>query len=509
MQERSILKDTIKLTAVQFSLDLISLVANLWLTRTAGSAAVGMTALVGAFFNLASMAAGGSGYLCASRFISEEIGRKKGNPEGVLGYVIMMSLMLGIPGSCIITGFSPFIAEKFFHSSEMTSTVCILAAVLPFGGIAASMKGWCNAVCRVKIAAFCDAAEFVVRISVLALCIIETGVNDTKSLCNALALSMAAGTAVSLTVLTIDFLTHRLRSVHNTTIRFSSYVRLAIPVIFSGCLTSALSTANDALIPGTLRQSGSTAEAALAQFGIFEAIVIPVLFFPTAVLCVLSGILIPEAARANAGEKKERLRYLTKRSIKFTMYFSLFVSAALLMFGKNIALILNEEPLAGKMLRLLAPIVPFIYLEIILEAVIKGTGKQQFSMLNYLAEYAVRISVVLIFIPIMGFYGIVLSYYASNVFGNCMRFIKVCKITEFLPDWKEMLIYPLISAAAAFYIPYTAFRWFGISSDDSLLWTAAEFLISAVLYTLITSAMKSSHYNIRKRKFNCTTESVK
>lgn len=509
MQERSIRRDTIKLTAVQFSLDLMSLASNLWITRTAGSAAVGMIALVGAFFSLASMAAGGSGYLCASRFVSEEIGKKIGNPEGVLRYVVLFSLMLGIPGSCVIIGFSPFIAEKFFHSSEMTATVCILAAVLPFGGITASMKGWCNAVCRVKLAAFCDAAEFIVRILVLVGYIIRTGANDTKSLCTALALSMAAGTAVSLVVLTIDFLTHRMRSCAKTTISFSGYVRLALPVIFSGCLTSALSTANDALIPITLRQSGSTAEAALAQFGVFEAIVIPVLFFPTAVLCVLSGILIPEAARAKAGEKKERLRYLTKRSIKFTMYFSLFVSAALLMFGKNIALILNEEPLAGRMLMLLAPVVPFIYLEIILEAIIKGTGKQQFSMLNYLAEYAVRISAVLVLIPVIGFYGIVASYYASNVFGNCMRFIKVCKITELSPDWKEILIYPLLGAAASFYVPYTVLRCFGIKFSGSAVWTVTGLLISAAIYIFITVIMRDSHNNIRKRKFDSTAEIVK
>ncbi|MGN0632105.1 MAG: polysaccharide biosynthesis C-terminal domain-containing protein, partial [Ruminococcus sp.] len=377
------------------------------------------------------------------------------------------------------------------------------------GGIRASLKGWCNAVCRVKLTAFCDAAEFIVRIAVLAGYIIKTDADDTKSLCVALALSMAAGTAVSLFVLMMDFLTHRMKSAFKTTISFSGYIRLALPVIFSGCLTSALSTANDALIPVTLRQSGSTAEAALAQFGIFEAVVIPVLFFPTAVLCVLSGILIPEAARARTGEKTERLRYLTRRSVKFTMCFSLFVSAALLMFGKNIALILHEEPLAGKMLMLLAPVVPFIYLEIILEAIIKGTGKQQFSMLNYLAEYAVRISVVLIFIPIMGFYGIVASYYASNVFGNCMRFIKVCKITGLSPDWKEMLIYPLLGTAAAFYLPHTALRCFGIEPSCSALWTVSELFLSAAVYIFIMVMLKDSYHNIRKRKFDSTAEAVK
>ena len=85
--------------------------------------------------------------------------------------------------------------------------------------------------------------------------------------------------------------------------------------------------------------------------------------------------------------------------------------------------------IAGKMITIIAPVVPFIYMEIILEALIKGMGLQGFSSLNYLAEYAVRISVVLILVPKLGFYGIVASYYSSNIIGNCARFIKVMKHT--------------------------------------------------------------------------------
>lgn len=502
MKGRSIKKDTVKLTIVQFALEFMNLGANLWLSQKAGSAAVGMIALVGSFFSLASMAAGGSGYLCASRFVSEELGKEKGNPERILRYVMIFSLILGVPGCIIIICFAPFIAECFFHSNEMTLTVCILGAILPFGGISSCMKGWCNSVCRVKLAAFCDVSEFIVKMTVLVIYILKTGTNDAGSLCTALALSMASGILVSLVILTFDFLTHRMKSNEKVSIGFSNYIKLAMPVILGGCLTSALSTANDALIPVTLRQSGSTAEAALSQFGVFEAIVIPVLFFPTSVLCVLSGILIPEAARAEAGAKKERLQYLTKRSLKFTIYFSFFIAAVFLAFGDDIALIMNDDPLAGKMIKLLAPVVPFIYLEIILEAIIKGTGRQQFSMINYLAEYTVRISAVLLLIPVIGFYGIVVSYYASNIFGNCMRLIKTFKITKLSPDIKELLICPLLGALSAFYLPYTVFHCFGINPFNNLVWSLPYLLVALVIYIFITLVLKESHYNIFKRKFN-------
>lgn len=437
MQKRSIRKDTIKLTAIQMILECMTLCLNLWITQKAGSAAVGMIALVGTFFQFASVASGGGGYICASRFVSEELGKSKGDPERILRYAVSFSLLLGIPAAAGITMTAPYIGEHFFHSSDMASPVRILAFILPIGGITACLKGWCNAVCRISTAAFCDILEFVVKTSVLGMFLLRVQHSDVHSICVMLALSIAAGNGVSLAVLLWDFYTHRIKAQEKADKNFISYLKYAVPVFLGGCLTSALSTANDALIPITLRQSGSSAESALAQFGIFEAIVIPVLFFPSTVLCVLSGLLLPESARAEAAGKKARLQYLTKRAVSLTMIFSLFVSGVLFMFGEFIAEMMGAEPLAGRMIRLLAPVVPFIYLEIVLEAIIKGIGRQKFSSMNYLAEYAVRISVVLVCIPLMGFYGIVLSYYLSNILGNSMRLWEVLKITGLTPQHQQ------------------------------------------------------------------------
>ncbi len=498
MQQRNIRKDTIRLTIIQFVLECMTLSLNLWMTQKAGSAAVGMIALVGTFFQFASTAAGGSGYLCASRFVSEELGKSSGNPERILRYAVSFSLLMGIPGCLCILSAAPYIAEHFFHSFDLTDPIRILAWVLPLGGIAACMKGWCNAVCRVSIAAACDVVEFLVRTGVLALYLLRIQTSDIRSLCTALTISMAAGTAVSLIILLTDFCTHRMRMPSKASVGFGRYLRFAIPVILGGCLTSALSTTNDALIPVTLRQSGSSAESALSQFGVFEAIVIPVLFFPSTILCVLSGLLIPEAARAAAGCKKARLQYLTRRALSWTMLFSVFVAVVLFVFGDFIAVMMKADPLAGKMIRLLAPVVPFIYLEIILEALIKGMGQQRFSSLNYLMEYAVRISAVLILIPLFGFYGIVISYYASNICGNCLRLWKACQVTELAPDWKGLLFRPLFSAAAAFFLPYTVLRCMRIHPTESLVWALIYMAAAILIYLGTAYLLRSSDRNVRK-----------
>ena len=83
---------------------------------------------------------------------------------------------------------------------------------------------------------------------------------------------------------------------------------------------------------------------------------------------------------------------------------------------------------SGKIVKILSPVVPLIYLEIVLESILKGLGKHGFSSINYVAEYIVRISTLLICVPLFHFYGIVISYYASNIIGNVSRIIKVSNV---------------------------------------------------------------------------------
>ncbi len=489
--KRNILKDTLLLTFIQLFLDGIGLLLNSFMTKHLGAEAIGIFTLTNSFFQLASMIAGGNVFLCASRFISEELGKPSRNPRKVLAYCLETSLVLSLTVSLLIILFAPWCGRQFLHDSGLTSPIRLMAISLPLVTLVSCFKGYFNACCKTGICAAADAIDFLVH-AILTMGMIYFFPPKT----NAGICFMMAFCTISCELITLIFLLCCLpfcqtETTGKVSLSLKKYIFSAVPVMAGSALTSFLSAANDALVPITLKQSGNSNAEALSQFGIFEAIVIPVLFFPSTIFVSLSGILVTETARENAAHHHARITCIAEKAVQKTILFAVFVTEIFILFGNEIGEWLGGGVAAGKTIAFIAPVVPFIYLEIILESIIKGIGSQAFSSLNYLAEYVVRISCVLIFIPILGFYGIVLSYYASNIFGNVSRIIHVIKKTGMEFSFVKFLGIPLFSAVLSGEFMIMIFHVLHIPPETNLFSMICFILLCCPVYLMIQKELFS------------------
>lgn len=436
----SILRETAYLSIFSVALQGMGLLLNIFLTRRLGAASVGVLTLMGSFYGLAAVLSGGSGFIATSRFLSEELGCG-GNPKRVFQFASGFCLTLSSGFAAVLCLFAPRIAALIPQTGANALTIRLLSISLPVSAWTACLKGRCYAYQKAILPAVSECIEFLLRAGVMAFYTVFLIPVGKAAILTAFAVSGLAGQGIAALFLMLIPMPNQ-ENCNVCTFSLSQFLRLLLPIMGNACLVALLSSTNDALVPLTLLQFGDSTDQALAQFGEFEAIIIPALFFPSVVQCCMSGLMVPELSRARAAQNHAEIRQMTERVLEQTVAFSLFISAFLVQFGEQLGILLGGDAFTGRILRVMAPVVPFIYAEIILEGVLRGLGKQNFSSLNYLAEYIVRISVLLICVPMFGFYGIVASYMACNLTGNAVRLFFVLRVTGLKPDWKRILLRP-------------------------------------------------------------------
>lgn len=435
------------LSVFSVSLQLFGLLLNIFLTRRLGAASVGVITLMSSFYGLACVFTGGSGFIATSRFISEEIGAH-GNPRKIFGHIIRFCMTLSLPAATLIALFPEQITGWLPDGNFSTTAIRLLGISLPVAAFYACCKGRCYGYQRVYLPAIAECIEFLLRAAVLAFCTEFLIPRGSITLLTAFALSMLIGQGSAALFLCLARMPQDDRA-GECTRTFRHLFRLILPIMSNACLVSLLSSTNDALVPLTLLQYGNSTEQALAQFGEFEAIILPALFFPSVVQCCMSGLLVPTLSKARATGDESTIRATTQRVLEQTVSFSFFAMLIFALFGHTIGGFLGGDAFAGSILSKMAPVIPFIYIEIILEGILRGLGRQVFSSLNYLAEYTVRISVLLICVPLFGFYGIIASYLACNLTGNAVRMFFVFRATGLRPDWKRILLLPMFALLIA------------------------------------------------------------
>lgn len=502
-------RETMILSIFSVSLQGFGLLLNIFLTERLGSASVGVITLIGSFYSLASVLSGGSGFIAASRFISEEIGCN-GNPQCVFRYVLSFCLMLSSCFSMLLCILAPRLIQLNFISNTQinSASLRLIAISLPLSAGCACLKGRCYAFHRVYLPAIAECIEFLIRAAVMAFCTVFFIPIGKITILGAFAIAAAAGQGTALCFLSLFQMT---KSPCRTscTIKYRTLIRYMLPIIGNACLVSLLSTANDALVPLTLLQFGDSAKEALSKFGEFEAIIIPTLFFPSVVQCCMSGLLVPELSKARANNNSTQIRIITEHVLEQTVSFSFFIVLLLILFGDTIGKFLGGDAFAGHILKIMAPIVPFLYLEIIMEGILRGLGKQSFSSVNYLAEYIVRISVLLICVPLFGFYGIVMSYIACNLSGNAVRTFFVLRLTNLKPNWKHIVIYPLVALIAAWQTVQIFLRIFGGRNwNPEMYFIVFSILcgcIMMILLRLIHTTTRAKSVNLSSQQYQMDT----
>lgn len=202
-------------------------------------------------------------------------------------------------------------------------------------------------------------------------------------------------------------------------------LRFSAPLTTNRVLLNLLQSVEAVSIPARLQAHGLTLTQSLSVYGILTGIALPCILFPSAITNSISTMMLPAVAEIQASDSRRELRKLVSHvtltclTLGFACQICFFLSADLI--GSSIF----HSPDAGKFIRTLSFICPFMYTNTSLISILNGLGRTTTSFLVNMSGLLVRIASIWFLIPIYGILGYLWGLLGSQLLVTVLGFIEI------------------------------------------------------------------------------------
>lgn len=444
---KKILWTTLLLTASSFAMKTVGVWFNVYLSGSVGAAGLGLWNLIlSVYFMLKTVSAAGMSLL-STRLVIDEPECLRGN----LKRLYTTSLLTGTGAMLILLIFAPGISRHLLGSTDGIAALRLLGLSLPFLAMSTCTGGYSTASRKMPRYALLQMAEQALRIgvSILTLCACRPLSIVKATLC--LALGITAGEMFSFVtgLLCVTFDLRKTKDSQASHKFYRKWKNIALPDGAGSIFRSLLSTLQNILIPKGMRKNGTDYQSSLEAYGRVHGMALPVVLYPSSLLGVLSGLLVPEIAASKARGRMGHVRYVIYRVLHPALIFSVAVAGVMLGFSKELsqAVYASQDPAA--FIRLLAPLVPVMYMDMTSDGLLKGLGLQKQIMAINVADSVISVIMIYFLVPVMGIYGYVFMIYFTELFNFIFSFVTLLRHSRFpLQRMKASLLLPLWMTSA-------------------------------------------------------------
>lgn len=368
------------LTSTTLLMRFAGLVFNIYISNQIGSEAVGIFSLVMSIYLFFITVATSGLNIAVTVIVSEKFAINKDKIAiKAIRTCIFFSLLVGIIAGILIIIFSGFITDKCLNNMVSPKPLFYIAIGLPFIAMSSCITSYFTSVRKAYKNAITQIFEFIIKIIATVILLKINISKGVEYICIALILADVISEVCSFSLIfilyIIDIKLKKLNIVHLFGQRFN-IIKIAFPVAITSYIRSGLSTLKQLIIPTQLEKSGISCNKALSQYGIINGMVIPVITFPTVLTDSYSMLLIPEFSTYIAQKNYKAINYITNKIFKITCAFSICVCSIFLIFSNELGLAIYNNLETGYFFKLLSPLVFFMYMDHIIDCILKGLNKQ-------------------------------------------------------------------------------------------------------------------------------------
>ncbi len=462
MKKLKFLKNAMILTFTGFLLRGLGMIFRIYISSRIGEEGMGVYQLISSIYALFITFAQSGLAVTVTRMCAEKIALcNKSESQGVVKSGIKTAVFTGSLAMVVLIVFSRIITDFWIADARAFLSLRVLSFSLPFMAVCSVISGYFTANKNVIHGCSAQIIEQISRLAFAAAAIFMFADKGTDKLLAATFFANTVSEAVSCLYLALRYCTDK----KSIPVDKKSYKRKiissAMPVALSRYLASGLHTAENMLVPTAITLfTGSRADA-LSQFGALKGMALPLLFFPFSFLNALSTLLVPEITEASAVGSSKRTKSIVSRACFLTLTLSAMIGGVFFVFADNFGMIIYKSERVGMILKVLAPIVPFMYLDSICDGLLKGLGKQKQVLYNNCIDSGIRIILILILVPRFGLLGFLGVMVVSNITVSLLNFSLLIRTSElknhFFKWWIMPFLWVLVSAIITkFFIPFGA-----------------------------------------------------
>ncbi|MCD8380314.1 MAG: oligosaccharide flippase family protein [Lachnospiraceae bacterium] len=368
---------------------------------------------------------------------------------------LFFSTGLSVLLALLVLVYSNFLTNEYLKEPQTEALLKIMALSFPPAAIHSCFAGYWLGQQKARFPAFCQLIEQIVRVgTVIILCesakVHGTDISLQFAVIGSVAGELAAVCVCLLCALLVGVFTPRLSglqstdkihssrlmntgALHNITFCTGQLFSMAIPLSLNRLAMNFLQSVEAVRIPLSLRLFGYSDTEALTIYGILTGIVLPVLFFPGAVIGPFNQMLLPTVSQAHGRKDYTKIRTITLNTSFILVFLGVFCSLTLFLFSDFLGNRVFQEPLAAGYIRSLCLICPLLYLNQILSGILQGLGDAFGVFFINTFSVFVRLCFIFFYIPQIGirgyFYGLLFSQLAAAVFF-LYKCLKLCRNTR-------------------------------------------------------------------------------
>ena len=177
----------------------------------------------------------------------------------------------------------------------------------------------------------------------------------------------------------------------------------------------------------------------MAAYGTIHAMVFPILMFPAAILYTVADLLVPELARCRAAKNTERMHHLTGTCLRMGCLFALCTACLMGALSDGLGQIVYKSADCGRYLLVFAPAVLMLYLDAMVDGMLKGFGEQTACVRYNTLTSLLDVALLYLLLPRFGLAAYVLTFYLTHAINFWLSIRRLLRVTGYPADGRFLL----------------------------------------------------------------------